>query len=166
MAKTSVTEKRQEILEAALAGYDTPAAASEQVFASVDPELVAEVKKLMNSVEFNRELQQSKEDVVGTAINSLKRTVMENVREMKELAKNSSDPRVRYNANKDILDRVGLAPTQKADVRFTPTDYHKIVEGFKKRVEGLGKRDGEADSGSDGMVPETGSSTPEGSSGS
>jgi len=88
--------------------------------------------------------------------------VMENVREMKDLARTAKDGRVRYAANKDILDRIGLKPTDKSDVRHTLADYEKILKGLKKD-ESNGP---ETPTEQGGVVPETGTCPKGGTGGS
>jgi len=138
MEPVDITRYSREIKEAALAGYDTPKACADYLFgakgldAAVSEELVASLTRLMNSVEFNREFQRAKEDVIGTCLESFRSTAMKNVLQMKDMAENASDDRVKYSANKDILDRVGLAPTQK-QVSYTPADYEKLVKGLREQ---------------------------------
>jgi len=133
-----ITKFTRSIKEAALAGYDTPKACVDYLFSdperdpAVSEELLAAVTRLFASVDFNREFQRAKEDIIGTALESFKATVMENVLEMKDMAKNATDDRVKYSANKDILDRVGLAPVQKG-VTYTPADWEKVLKGLKKK---------------------------------
>ena len=128
---------RKALLDAALAGYDTPSAASEYLFPPpegciVDPVIVEEVGRMLRSTDFNTEFQRAKEDLIGSAINSIRRTVMENVLEVKELARTATDPRVKLAANKDLLDRAGLAPAQKT-VAFTPTDYKRLIDSVEDK---------------------------------
>lgn len=151
----------KEILEAALAGHQTPAACAKYLFrtdkmAQLDAQAIADaVKRVMDSVSFNRLFQRAKEDMIGTCLESFKRTSMGNVLEMKDLAKDASDPRVRYSANKDILDRIGLAPTQRT-VTYTPSDYQRVVEGLREQEKEY-KEDAEVqrvqDGEDDGVVP-------------
>ena len=158
---------RKILLDAALAGYDTPAVAAEYLFppsegSVVDPEVVAAIEKVLNSTEFNTEFQRAKDDLVGSAISSIRRTVMENILEVKDLARTATDPRVRLAANKDLLDRAGLAPAQRT-VAYTPSDYFKLIEGLQTKDEP--KEAGTEDQPT-GVVPEAGISAPEGASGS
>ena len=133
-----LTRYTREIKEAALAGFDTPKACADYLFGSkgLDPavseELLAAITRLFASVDFNREFQRAKEDLIGTALESFKSTVMKNVLQMKDMAENATDDRVKYSANKDILDRVGLAPVQKG-VTYTPADWEKVLQGLKKK---------------------------------
>ena len=149
MAKMDLVEREREVLEAYLAGYTSPASLAEEVFESSDPELIASLKLLIRTTAFNTAVQRAKEDLTGSAIDSFKRSIHRNVDEMKKLATEAEDPRVRFQANKDILDRVGLAPSQKIDSRYSPKDYESILEGLRKKDEPT-----EADSGSDGVVQE------------
>ena len=128
---------RKTLLDAALAGYDTPVAAALFLFPPpegyiIDPAIVDEIAKVLLSTDFNTEFQRAKDDIIGMAVASFKRDVMQNVLEMKEIAKTATDPRVRYTANKDILDRVGLAPTQKT-MAYSPSDYLRLVEGLQSK---------------------------------
>ena len=129
---------RKRIMEAALAGYDTPAKLGDYHFEAkhlekgLREELLTALGSFIHAVDFNSELQRAREDIVGTALESFKETAMENVLEMKDMAKNCEDPRVKYSAIKDILDRIGLAPTQKT-VAYSPADYIRLVEGLKEK---------------------------------
>lgn len=134
-----LTKYEAEILETALLGFDTPAACAEYLFRvstlkpDVAEDVVASLARLMATVDFNRTYQRMKEDVVGTILESFKRTAMENARQMKELAKDCTDDRVKFSANKDILDRIGLQPTGKSVV-FTPADWARELEGLRKKA--------------------------------
>ncbi|MEE9401424.1 MAG: hypothetical protein V3V32_05345 [Dehalococcoidia bacterium] len=150
MAKMDVNQEETRILEAYLAGYTSPAAIAEEVFESSDKEIITAIHRLLKTTGFNTSVQRAKEDTTGSAIDSFKRSIHKNVDEMKKLATEAEDPRVRFQANKDILDRVGLAPSQKTDVRYSPKDYEKILDGLRKKDEPT-----EADTGSDGVVQET-----------
>ena len=175
---------RKTLLDAALAGYDTPVAAALFLFPPpegyiIDPAIVDEIAKVLVSTDFNTEFQRAKDDIIGMAVASFKRDVMQNVLEMKEIAKTATDPRVRYTANKDILDRVGLAPTQKT-MAYSPADYLRLVEGLQsKSPEGLQTKDKSNDTSNTasaestetkdqpgGVVQEDRIPTPEGPSGS
>jgi len=120
------------ILEAILAGYTSPAQIAEHVFLSTDPELVSELRRLLSRKDFNQKVQQAREDVIGTALDSFKRDVLRQVQEMKELATTASDARIRYQASKDILDRVVGPASQKIDLRYTPSSYLDIVKEYEK----------------------------------
>jgi len=168
---------RKTLLDAALAGYDTPVAAALFLFPPpegyiIDPAIVDEIAKVLVSTDFNTEFQRAKDDIIGMAVASFKRDVMQNVLEMKEIAKTATDPRVRYTANKDILDRVGLAPTQKT-MAYSPADYLRLVEGLQsKSPEGLQTKDKSDTENTEtkdqpgGVVQEDRVPTPEGSSSS
>lgn len=80
---------------------------------------------------------------------------MQNVLEMKKLATEATDDRVRYSANKDILDRIGLAPTQK-QVSYTPSDYFRLLEGLKKKKAPDGDPEPGPGLGPDGALPSPG----------
>jgi len=166
---------RKTLLDAALAGYDTPVAAALFLFPPpegyiIDPAIVDEIAKVLLSTDFNTEFQRAKDDIIGMAVSSFKRDVMQNVLEMKEIAKTATDPRVRYTANKDILDRVGLAPTQKT-MAYSPADYLRLVEGLQTKDKSDDDSTASAESTetkgqSEGVVQEDRIPTPEGSSGS
>jgi len=167
---------RKTLLDAALAGYDTPVAAALFLFPPpegyiIDPAIVDEIAKVLVSTDFNTEFQRAKDDIIGMAVASFKRDVMQNVLEMKEIAKTATDPRVRYTANKDILDRVGLAPTQKT-MAYSPADYLRLVEGLQtkdKSNDTSNTASAESTETKDqpgGVVQEDRIPTPEGSSGS
>ena len=142
---------RKQILEAALAGYDTPAKLGDYLFAAKGlekgqrDELLTALGSLLYASEFNSELQRAREDIVGTALESFKETAMENVLAMKDMARDCTDERVKYSANKDILDRIGLAPMQKT-VTYTPADYFRMRES-------LSVKDKHAEVGPEGVVP-------------
>ena len=129
---------RKQIMEAALAGYDTPAKLGDYLFAAKGlekgqrDELLTALGSLLYAAEFNSELQRAREDIVGTALESFKETAMENVLAMKDMARDCTDERVKYSANKDILDRIGLAPAQK-QVTYSPQDYMKLLAGLQSK---------------------------------
>ena len=143
---------RKQIMEAALAGYDTPAKLGDYLFAAKGlekgqrDELLTALGSLLYAAEFNSELQRAREDIVGTALESFKDTAMENVLNMKRLANEASDDRVAYSANKDILDRIGLAPMQKT-VAYSPQDYMKLLAGLQSK-----EKDANAETGPEGVV--------------
>ena len=157
-----ISGKEKEILEAILAGYTSPAQVAEQVFLSSDQELIAQLRRLMDTVKFNSNLQQAREDVIGTAVESFKRDILQNVRQVKDIAMNATDVRTRYIANKDILDRIIGPASQKVDLRYTPSSWHAILEEFGKKDDS----NDEANPGSDDVVSETESHTEEGPSSS
>ena len=138
-------------MEAALAGYDTPAKLGDYLFSAKGlekgqrDELLTALGSLLHAAEFNSELQRAREDIVGTALESIRDTVIENVLAMKDMARDCTDERVKYSANKDILDRIGLAPTQKTD-SYTPADYFRMRES-------LSVKDKNAEVGPEAVVP-------------
>ena len=142
---------RKQIMEAALAGYDTPAKLGDYLFSAKGlekgqrEELLTALGSILYATEFNSELQRAREDIVGTALESFKETAMENVLAMKDMARDCTDERVKYSANKDILDRIGLAPTTKT-VAYSPADYLRLVQGLKEK-------DTSAQTEPEGMVP-------------
>ena len=142
---------RKQIMEAALAGYDTPAKLGDYLFSAKSlekgerEELLAALWSILYAAEFNSELQRAREDIVGTALESFKDTAMQNVLNMKRLANEAADDRVAYSANKDILDRIGLAPLQKT-VAYTPADYFRMRDS-------LSVKDKNAETGPEGVVP-------------
>ena len=131
----------ERMAEAYLAGYHSEQAIAGHLLGDrhgAEYELlVARVRRhLESSREFRQVLHRIRSDMVGGVIHSYRREVFKYKGEMDRLASECRDPRVRFQANKDALDRAGAAPVQKHMI-FTPKDYADMLHKYQEdSVEG------------------------------
>lgn len=118
----------KEIVNAYLAGLTTPAKVAKEVI-GLKPgtdefvQATKEIRKILDDPAFKRQVQRARADVVTSVKESYRKEVFKYKHEMDKLAFESSDPRVRFQALKDGLDRADTAPTQKKSLYFSPQDY-------------------------------------------
>lgn len=123
----------KEIIAGVLAGWDTPAKITKEVFGlKPGTDEFAEAKEriatLLDDPGFKRQVARARMDIHGTIKEHYKRDTFRYKMEMDKLAFDAADPRVRFQALKDGLDRGDTAPVQKKTLYFSPADYAEKLE--------------------------------------
>ena len=138
-----------EIVKVYLAGLTTPSKIAKEVFGfkpGTDEfvEATKEIRKILDDPAFKRQVQRARADVVTSVKESYRKDVFKYKHEMDKLAFDTTDPRVRFQALKDGLDRGETAPVQKKTLYFSPTDYvNKLERDFGKVEEEIEENDNE-----------------------
>lgn len=112
------------VLDAMLSGNSKPASIMKHIGLSGD-ENERLVCKLLNDVEFLREVEKAQEQIDERVIKWFKKRGLAYAERMHKLAMNDEDMRVSYQATKDALDRMGTGATQKLEV--TGLDKYKAL---------------------------------------
>lgn len=102
-----------------------------------DPVMERNIRGLLDDPAFLREAEKEREQVEGRVIKWFKQRGLKYAERMDQLSGNS-DPRVAFQATKDVLDRIGTGPAQK--VALTGVEAYKaLLEELKpdgKRADG------------------------------
>lgn len=112
-----------------------------------DPAVEKSVRGLLDDAQFLREVEREREQVETRVVKWFKQRGLKYAENMDKLSQNS-DPRVAFQATKDLLDRIGTSPEQKVALTGVAA-YKALLEELKpngKRADG-GEETGEAGDG-------------------
>ena len=90
---------------------------------------VEKIEDYSNNLSFLEAVARAKKDMAASVVDRIRDRLHTYITEMEGLALGSGDPRVRFQALKDLLDRGGMAATQKMSLT-SPSAYRKAVEEF------------------------------------
>lgn len=116
---------REHVKEAMLAGHDEVYAIMRHLRLKNGPERLR-VKKLLGDYKFLREVEAARGKVESAIIKWMKERGLKYAQLMDQLSKHK-DPRVAFQATKDILDRIGTKPADS--IKVTGIDQYKILMG-------------------------------------
>ena len=114
-----------------------------------------EIESYVETLTFLNLVSQAKKDMASSVVDRIKERLHAYITEMEGLALNPGDPRVRFQALKDLLDRGGTGATQKMALT-SPSAYRKVVEEFLDvKVGGTNSNPDSDHSGVQHPVPES-----------
>lgn len=111
----SPTFLRESVLIAVLAGNSSLSSVLSALELPRDTDVEKSVKQLLSDPAFLREVEHARQRTEEWIVKKFKQHGMQYAKRMDELTKNS-DPRVAFQATKDLLDRIGTAPQQRVAV--------------------------------------------------
>lgn len=120
-------------LEGWLAGHRTAQAIVS--FCGLPADQEESVRLLLRSKTFLRRAVEATQIVDMTILGWLRRRGLKYAVNMDSLADRPDDPRVQFQANKDLLDRLGTGATQKVQVT-TPDDWKRLAREFSEPEKG------------------------------
>ena len=123
--KSSDVLFREHVKEAMLAGHDETYAIMRHLRLKNGPDRLR-VKKLLGDYRFLREVESARGKVESAIIKWMKERGLKYAHLMDNLSKHK-DPRVAFQATKDILDRIGTKPTDS--IKVTGLDQYKALMG-------------------------------------
>jgi hypothetical protein len=95
------------------------------------PELQPAIQRLMDTQEFMSLVRGAKRDMATSVIDSIKARLHEFREAMETLALMPGDPRVQFQALKDLLDRGGTGAAKQISLT-SPAAYKKALDEFKE----------------------------------
>lgn len=95
------------------------------------PELQPAIQKLLDTAEFMSLVRAAKRDMATSVIDAVKARLHEYREAMDKLALENGDPRVRFQALKDLLDRGGTGAAKQISLT-SPAAYRKTLEEFSE----------------------------------
>ena len=118
----SHTVDENRLLELVLTGYNTTSKVTAHT--GWDP---SDVKRVLDDPKFQLSILAARRDMAMYVVNWVKRHSLEYAQEMHLLATGAMDERVKFQANKDLLDRAGTTPQTRIALG-TPQQYKQLVE--------------------------------------
>ena len=117
------------VLELALSGYSTPSKIAGKTGWGVE-----EIRRVWNDPKFQLALLAARRDMSVFVVGWVKKHSLEYAQQMHALATKGDDERVRFQANKDLLDRAGTGGQTKIALG-SPQQYKQVVEELAEEGE-------------------------------